>query len=180
MLDDIAMGVYVLKYIQFQEALGQKTLYILASTVAKLAFSFALQEVAVQSLQSERREGARFFSRLPYPKGEYVGLHRRLCPKVYPIPGSTWSKNPLYFGINSCKTCFQPRKKWQFRVCRVRRERGQDFFQTLHIKCKFGLHISRVDLIEKPSQPYITKFGPRSKRTTCIETIHFVIIYVHV
>ena len=39
MMDDI--GVYVLKYIQFQEALGQKTLYILASTVAKLAFSLA-------------------------------------------------------------------------------------------------------------------------------------------
>ena len=39
MLDDI--GVYVLKYIKFQKALGQKTLYILASTVAKLAFSLA-------------------------------------------------------------------------------------------------------------------------------------------
>ena len=39
MLD--AIGVYVLKYIQFQEALGQKTLSILASTVAKLAFSLA-------------------------------------------------------------------------------------------------------------------------------------------
>ena len=168
MLD--AIGVYV----QLQKALGQKNLDILASTVTKLAFSLK------RSLQSEKRKGARFFSRLAYPKGEHVGRHRRLCPQVYPIPESTWSKNPLYFGINSCKTCFQPRKKWQFRVCRVRRERGQDFFQTLHIKCKFGLHISRVDLIEKPSQPYITKFGPRSKRTTCIETIHFVIIYVHV
>ena len=39
MLDDI--GVYVRKCNQFQEALGQKTLYILVSTVAKLGFSLA-------------------------------------------------------------------------------------------------------------------------------------------
>ena len=60
MLDNI--GIYVLKYIQFQEALGQKTLYILASTVAKLAFSLA-RSGSSEFVEWEER-GGKIFSRL--------------------------------------------------------------------------------------------------------------------
>ena len=83
---------------------------------------------AVQSLSSQRRVGARFFPDSHTQRVsmlDYIGVY---VLKYISIPGSTWSKKPLYFGINICKTCFKLRKKWQFRVCRVRRERGQDFF----------------------------------------------------